>query len=379
MNLAEARADFPIVHRRAYFNASSLAPLSNRVVGAVNAQLCDLQLNGRNNSPFRVRYAETDIRPTIARLIGAEADEIAFVKNTTEGLNIVANGIDWKPGDNVIVANIEYPSNVYCWLNLKRFGVEVRWVDAKARGGRVLVDDIKALMDDRTRLVTASCVQFSTGFRQDMEATGALCHERGVLLNYDAIQSAGVLDIDASKVHFDFMSAGGHKWMASPMGTGFFYCRKSSLDRLHPHGIGPGSMTNEETDIEYDIGLMQPNARRFEEALPNYPGLWGLTASLNTILALTTKVTEAHALQLTGHAIEGLKSKGYTIASPTAENERSGILCFRHPAILSAELNERLIAAAVDVTVRQGNIRIAPHFYNTPADIEQLLAALPAV
>lgn len=378
MNLSEARADFPITHRRAYLNASSLMPLSNRVVGAVNAQLCDLQLNGRNNSPFRVKFAETAIRPTIARLIRAEADEIAFVKNTTEGLNIVANGIDWQPGDNVIIANIEYPSNVYCWLNLRRHGVEVRWVDARQRGGRVLVDDICALMDARTRLVSASCVQFSTGFRQDMEATGALCHERGVLLNYDAIQAAGVLDIDAARLHFDFMSAGGHKWMGAPMGTGFFYCRRGSLGHLHPHGIGPGSMTNEETDIEYDLGLIQPNARRFEEALPNYPGLWGMHTSLSTILALGTDVTEAHALALTAAAIEGARAKGYQVVSPLAQAERSGILCFKHPTIPSDTVNERLVAAGVDVTVRQGNLRIAPHFYNASEDIVRLIDALPA-
>lgn len=379
MLLSEARADFPIVHRRAYLNASSLAPLSNRVVGAVNAQLCDLQLHGRNNSPFRVHFAETEIRPAIARLIGAEPEEIAFVKNTTEGLNIVANGIDWRPGDNVIIANIEYPSNVYCWLNLQRRGVEIRWVDAKARDGRVLVDDIRALMDARTRLVSVSCVQFSTGFRQDMQATGQLCHERGVLLNYDAIQAAGVLEIDASRTHFDFMSAGGHKWLAAPMGTGFFYCRASALERLHPHGIGPGSMTNEETDIEYDLGLMQPNARRFEEALPNYPGLWGLHASLSTIAALGAKVTEAHALRLTEQAIEGARRKGYQIRSPLGTGERSGILCFRHPAITSEAVNARLIEAGVDVTVRQGNLRIAPHFYNDPSDIDRLIDALPPV
>ncbi|MBS7707731.1 aminotransferase class V-fold PLP-dependent enzyme [Chelatococcus asaccharovorans] len=378
MNLAEARSDFPIVYRRAYLNACSLMPLSNRVVGAVHAQLGDLQLNGRNNSPHRIRFAEEHIRPAIARLIGASAAEIAFVKNTTEGLNIVANSIDWREGDNVVIANIEYPSNVYCWLNLQRRGVQIRWVDAKAAGGRVLVDDIAQLIDSRTRLVSVSCVQFSTGYRQDMEATGALCHERGVLLNYDAIQAAGVLDIDATRTHFDFMSAGGHKWLGGPMGTGFFYCRSSALGHLHPHAIGPGSMTNEETDIDYDIGLMQPDARRFEEALPNYPGLWGLQASLSTILALGTKLTEAHAMALVAHAIEGLKRKGYLIHSPSEPAARSGILTFRHPGLPSAELNERLVLAGVDVTVRQGNLRIAPHFYNDTGDIDRLLDALPA-
>lgn len=378
MTLDEARAGFPIVHRRHYLNACSLAPLSNGVVGAVHAQLGDLQLNGRNNSPHRVRFAETDIRPTLARLIGADTGEIAFVKNTTEGLNIVANGLDWRPGDNVVVANIEYPSNVYCWLNLKRFGVEVRFVDAKARGGRVLVDDIAALIDARTRLVSASCVQFSTGFRLDMAAVGALCRERGVLLNYDAIQAAGVLDIDAGRLHFDFLSAGGHKWLAGPMGTGLFYCRASALDRLYPHAIGPGSMTGEETNLAYDLRLMQPDCHRFEEALPNYPGLWGLHTAVTTILALGTRVTEAHALALTERAIDGLKSRGYDIHSPLEDQARSGILCFRHPAIPSIDLNRRLLEAGVDVTVREGNIRIAPHFYNDAGDIDALLDSLPA-
>lgn len=379
MDFEEARAGFPIVRRRHYLNACSLAPLSNSVVGAVHSQLGDLQLNGRNNSPLRVGYAESNIRPTIATLINAKPSEIAFVKNTTEGLNIVANGLDWREGDNIVVANIEYPSNVYCWLNLKRRGVDIRFVDAKARQGRVLVDDIRSLMDDRTRLVSASTVQFSTGFRHDMEATGQLCRERGVLLNYDAIQSAGVLDIDTSKYHFDFMSAGGHKWMAAPMGTGFFYCRESALDRLHPHAIGPGSIANEETDINYDISRLQPDCRRFEEALPNYPGFYGLHAAILTLLSLSTKRTEAHALALTQQAIEGLRSLGYEIVSPLEAEARSGILCFRHPHMASERVNERLLGASVDVTLRQGNVRIAPHFYNDSSDIEALLAALPAV
>ena len=199
---------FPIKHKRAYLNNASIGALSLPVVAAVNRYMEDVRDHGRNSYPEWCRYADETIKARIGRLIGAHRDEIAFVKNTTEGLINVANGFPWRDGDNLILPDIEYPSNVYCWMKLAARGVTIRWV--KNRNGRILVDDIRKLMDDRTRLVSLSAVQFSNGFRHDLEATSNLCNERGVYLNLDAIQWAGALQLNVEKLGIHFLSVGGH-------------------------------------------------------------------------------------------------------------------------------------------------------------------------
>lgn len=377
LSFAAARKDFEITKRRTYLNNASIAPMSGRVIVAVNDFLRDVQQNGRNNFPKWGVHADTVIKGEIAKLINSKASEIAFIKNTTEGLNFVANGLDWRPGDNVIIANIEYPSNVYCWQHLASQGVEVRWVDARAANGRVTVKDLKALMDARTRMVSLSSVQFSNGYRQDVVATGELCRKNGILLNYDVIQMAGSLKIDTTKFHVDFMSAGGHKWMTGPIGTGFFYCRTESLNSLKVRNVGFHTVQKSEDDINYDLTAIRPDAGRFEEALVNFPGLWGLHAAVCTHNELGPAEVESHVMRVTDLAIEKLKSRGYSIVSPLGAGERSGILCFRHPTTPSIEIKDRLMVAGVDLAVRDGNLRISPSFYNDETDIERLMQELP--
>lgn len=377
MDFSEIRTDFPITYSRSYLNAAASSPLSNRVVGAMNGVLGDMQLGGRNNAPHRTWFLHNVIRPNAAALLGAKSSEVSFAKNTTEGLNIVANGMDWQAGDNIVLANIEYPANVYCWLNLARFGVEIRWIDVKKQGGRVTVDAIREAVDSKTRLISVSTVQFLGGFRQDLEATGQFCRERKILLCYDAIQMAGAFPIDASLHHFDFLAAGGHKWLAGPMGTGLFYCRESAREFIRPANIGPGSIDQSDTDISYDIGKLRTDSRAFEEAVQNLPGLWGLNASITTLRQIGVDRIGKHILELTGHAIEGLQGAGYEITSPLAPEERSGVLSFRHPAIPSEQIRARLEQAGVDVTVRGADLRISPHFYNDLSDIDSLLREVP--
>ena len=158
MNFLSIREKFPIKRNRVYFNNASIGPLSNPVIAAVDAFMADVRDHGRNNYPQWCEHADHAVKGRIADMIGADKSEIAFIKNTTEGILIVANGIDWQPGDNVIIADIEYPSNVYCWMNLKRRGVRIRWI--KCRQGRFTADDVAALIDGRTRLVSLSAVQF---------------------------------------------------------------------------------------------------------------------------------------------------------------------------------------------------------------------------
>ena len=164
--------------------------------------------------------------------------------------------------------------------------MELRWI--RNRAGRIAVDDLAAAIDSRTRLISLSAVQFSNGFRQDLAATGELCRKRGVLLNLDGIQWVGALHMDLASYNVDFLSVGGHKWLMAPIGTGFFYCRRDSLDQLTPPSVGYHSVDKHEDHMDYDL-TFRPNAGRFEEALVNFPGIWGLDAAVKLHLAVGTR------------------------------------------------------------------------------------------
>ena len=374
LDLRAMREEFPIARDRCYLNNASIAPASNPVLAAMQAFLHDVRDHGRNNYPNWCRYADEKIKGRIATLIGANPDELAFVKNTTEGIVTVANGLDWREGDNVVLPDIEYPSNVYCWMRLAKRGVSIKW--AGNDGGRVTVDSLAEAIDSRTRLVSVSAVQFSNGFRQDMELTSELCAQRGVLLNLDAIQWIGALRMDVRRFHVDFMSAGGHKWLLGPIGSGFFYCNRNSLGLLDPPSVGYHSVDKHEAHMDYEL-VYRPNAGRFEEALVNFPGIWGLDAAVKMLLGLGAEVVERHILELVGHAAELLQARGWQIASSLGKGERSGLLSFRKPGLDVEAVAARLEHAGIDAAVRDGALRISPSYYNNRADIERLVRELP--
>src|SRR5439155_25786875 len=184
----------------------------------------------------RVEY----VRGLFGRLLNADPLDIAFVKNTSEGVGIVAEVYPWKQGDNVVIAEEEYPANVYPWLNLKDRGIEVRRVPS--REGRLLIDDLRAAMDANTRILSLSFVEFASGFRNDLDALGNLCRERGILFFVDAIQGLGVYPLDVQRTPIDFLAADGHKWLLGPEGAGIFWIRRALVERLHPVGIGWNSV-----------------------------------------------------------------------------------------------------------------------------------------
>jgi selenocysteine lyase/cysteine desulfurase len=374
MSFRSVWADLPIKQRMAYLNNASIGPLSNRVMGAMTEFLADVRDSGRIHYPNWCRQADQVVKADIARLIGAEASEIAFIKNTTEGLVFVANGIDWRPGDNVILADIEYPSNVYCWMNLARRGVSIKWVQSQQ--GRIAVKDLAAAIDARTRVISLSGVQFSNGFKLDLENLCEVCQSRRVLLNLDMIQWVGAMTLDLSAWPIDYLSVGSHKWLLGPIGSGFFYCRKSSMDRLQLSSVGYHTVDKSEDHLDYDL-TPRPNAGRFEEALVNFPGIWGLHAAVRTLLELGMESVERHIRQLNTQAIEGLRRRGYEITSPLGEQERSGILTFRHPQRSPEDVDARLASAKVHAAVRPGGVRISPTFYNDENEIEAFLDALP--
>ncbi len=368
------QAEFPIKKKWAYLNNASIGPCSTRVNDAVSQFLAEVQSHGRLLYPEWCREADGVTKSRIAKLIGAMPNELAFVPNTTQGLSLVANGLDWRDGDNVIIADIEYPSNVYPWLNLRPRGVNVRWVEA--RQGRIAPKDVEQAIDARTRLVSLSSVQFSNGFRLDLSALSEICKRRRVRLNLDAIQHVGALHLDVSRYQIDYLSAGGHKWLLGPIGSGIFYCRRDALETLSPPIVGYHSVDKPLDHTDYELTL-RPDAGRFEEALVGFPAIRGLDASVQMLLELSMPAIERHVLDLTSLAIEGLRGQGYEILSPATTAERSGIVSFRHPSVSAASVDARLTAGGVQVAVRRGALRLSPSFYNDTSEIERFLDVLP--
>ena len=308
----------------------------------------------------------------MARLLGARPEEIGWVQNTSNAINMVANGLTWQEGDNVITVQGEFPANVYPWLGLKRHGVEARLVERK--DGRVALDDVAAAMDSRTRLLSISFVDFGTGVRNDLASLGRLCNDRGVLFNVDGIQGLGALKLDVENMGIHFLSAGAHKWLMGPQGVGVLYVRRDVLNQLWPLTANWYSVVNRDDHLNYGQPWVE-TAARYEGSTPNVSGLVAFNAVLGMILDAGIERIEARVLALTDRLIEGLQSKGYTLISSTRPEERSGVVCFKAKGD-PAELLEKANAQGIIIAVRVGAVRVSPHFYNTEEEIDRLLAIL---
>lgn len=375
MNPVEARGLFPTTQTHAFLNHAAVAPFSKPVAEAMQQEITwRLDLGARGSREEEDRPA-THTRRSAARLIGADEAEICLTRNTSHGLNIVAAGLPWQPGDNLITAETEFPANVYPWKNLERKGVRVRF--APARDNRILVDDIAALIDDHTRLVTVSFVEFATGFRNDLAALAELCHAHDVLLCVDGIQGVGALPLDVGQVPLDFLSVGGPKWLMGPIGTGFLFIRRNHILRLDPAMAGWLGTTDVHEYFRYDLPW-RDDARRFEEGSLNSIGAAGLDAAIKLLLSVGLETIEQRIMTLTDQLIEGLRQCGYQVITPALHwPERSGIVSFQHRQHDPAQLERRLGEANVVISRRGSFIRVSPHFYNNEDDIDRLLSALP--
>ena len=369
------REDFPITEKYIYFNHAAVSPLSGRTMGAVKDYLRVISEHGvTREANTQLRKTVADTRRKIAELINAEVDEIAFVKNTTQGILIAANGMDWRKGDNVVTASVEFPANIYPWLNLKCRGVKTKFV--QERDARIPLEDIEKAIDHSTRAVTISFVEFASGYRNDLETIGQICQEKGIFFIVDAIQGLGALDIDMKKCKIHIMSSDGHKWLLGPEGIGCFYCSKDILDKLVPCNVGWNSVVNESAYLDYDFTL-RPDAQRFEEGSLNIMGIYALGAAVDQILEMGIQNIETRVLGLTDLIIEKLRERGYQIVSSLIPEERSGIVCFRSEKHSSGELCRLLTDRGIIVSDRAQSVRVSPHFYNSAEEIQQMMEILP--
>lgn len=311
-------------------------------------------------------------REKMARLIGADPSEIGWVQNTSNALNMVANGLTWHGGENVVTVEGQFPGNVYPWLGLRRFGVETRFVPQ--RDGRVCVDDVCQAIDADTRLLSVGFVEFASGVRNDLHALGQLCEERGILFAVDAIQGLGALQLDVKEMGIQFLGAGAHKWLMGPQGVGVLYIRRDMLERIWPITGNWYSVIDRDDYLNYGQPWIN-SAARIEGSTPNVSGMVAFDAVLGMILEAGPAAIEARIMQLTGRLIDGLLTRGYEIVSSLEPKERSGVVCFRARGD-PMEVLARAQAANIVIAVRVGVVRVSPHFYNTEEEIDALLELL---
>ncbi|NNF26729.1 MAG: aminotransferase class V-fold PLP-dependent enzyme [Gemmatimonadetes bacterium] len=355
-------------------NHAGVGPASMRVVRAVSAFMESLAHLGQVDFDEWEEIVRV-CKARFARLVGAGPEEISLVRNTSHGLGMVAAGLDWRPGDRVAVAAaLEYPSNVYPWLDLARRGV-VALDEIEADRGAVTPERVERAMKPETRLVAVSAAQYGSGAVTDLSAIGSLCADRGALLCVDGIQTLGALPMDVRTSGIHFLSADSHKWMLGVSGMGGFYVAKEVMDQLRPVILGWRSTVNA---FDFDRAHLElaPEAQRYEEGSLPIPLVAGFSAALEVLEELGIRRGEAIITARTEGLARRLEALGCVVGPDPAV--RKHILSCLHPEatpeVMLAELGRRGIVASV----RRGGLRLSPHFYNTEDDVEAVAEGVKA-
>ena len=374
--IPELRSLFPITNRAIYLNHAAVSPLPTPTVEAIQSQLKDVRDNGSIN--FRTWNAVKErARSLLAELLGARPEQVAFMRNTSDSLSTVANGLEWRTGQNVVTFRREFPANIYPWLRLRdSFGVEVRMCEE--RDGRVDVEELENLVDENTRVIAISHVQYASGFRANLERLGRIARKRDALLVVDVIQSLGVLPLNVEAELIDVAAGASHKWLLGPEGVGYLYLSDRARERLQPTLVGWTSVPNPEDynnfDQEWNIGTLAWETGTGPTSL-----IHGLNASLELLKATGTERIAAYLETLTDCFCENLSSRNYRIISARDRGQKSQIVCIQHRGGVSAmQLYSQLKRNNIITAPRGDRLRIAPHFYNSFDEIDQLVSALPS-
>ena len=373
---------FPILDRWDFFNHAGVSPLPRVVGDALRTFAAQAE-----SDTYLVATWYKDIenlRELSARLLNCHRDEIAFIKNTGEGLSIVAHGIDLRPGDRIVTTGVEYPANIYPWMEQVRLrGCELVLVpeenDAEGRRVVPLQKLLDAAAHPRTKLLTISHVEFASGQRHDLATIGSFCRQRGVPFCVDAIQSLGVFPVDVRAMNIDFLSADGHKWLLGPEGAGIFYCRRELIESMRPLTVGWMNVINASDFGHYDYTLRNDGGR-FECGSYNVPGLLALKAAIELLTDVGIKAIGQRLHHLTEHLIRLLDERGCPVLSPRTDEQWSGIVSFTVPDKDLAHIQRTLRKQHhIEIALREGRLRCSPHFYNTEAQLDRLVEQLGVV
>jgi cysteine desulfurase / selenocysteine lyase len=374
-NVDDLRAEFPMTGKWTYLNHAAWGPFPTRTVTAIEgyargwASPADFSANTDGD-------VVQDVREGIAELAGGDPSMVAFVSSLAEGMNLLLNGIDWKPGDNLIVPEKEFPSVVYPALNLNYRGAKVKFVEKDA-DGRTDYSNIEAAIDDRTRAVAISHVEFADGYRNDLYVLGEMCKSRGIELFVDATQSLGAQPIDLDNTGVTAVSAHSYKWLLSSFGIAPVVFAKGAIERIRPTYAGRNSVVSDWEDSGFNLEF-KPDAGRYQTGGMNIMGLTALRSSLTLVREVGPENSAAHTNALIDRLVAGVGDSGYHVVSSLDPTYRSQIVTISTGDLeRDNEITDELVARNVSVTMRPKGIRISPYFYNTEEDIDRLLEALP--
>jgi cysteine desulfurase / selenocysteine lyase len=361
---------------RAYLDHAGIGPVRAAVRQPMRAALDEVLAHGVAEIR-RLFPAREAARTAAARLLQCDPEEISLVPNTSTGLHLVADGIEWRPGEEVVVFDRDFPANVQPWRRLEARGVRLRWVPL--RGGGYDLADVEAVLTPATRLIAASHVNFLTGYRLDLDAVCELAQRVGALVCVDAVQSLGVLPLSVARTPVDFLAAGGHKWLGAPPGSGLFFCRRSRLDLLRwaPSGWfgydrSQDMLVKGAGHFRYELPL-RPEARRFEGGMPDLLGLVGLAAALEEVERVGVTAIRDRVRELTDRLSAGLRERGYLVLSPRADDAWSGIVTFVDPDGDNERRYRSLVDRGCHLSYPDGKLRSSPHYWTTDVEMDIFL------
>jgi selenocysteine lyase/cysteine desulfurase len=354
-----------------YFNHASVGPISSIVKEKIDTYVSD-RSEGIVENYFETIPQVKSAKERLSRLLNANIDEIAWIDNVSNALNVLANGIIWNHGDQIILNDLEFPSNVYPFLNLQKQGVEILF--ARSENGVIDLAQIEKLVSNKTKLISISLVQFLTGYKANIKAIGDFCRERNILFSVDGIQGAGVVQIDVKDCSVDFFTGGSQKWLMGLQGLSYFYISQNLLNKLEQKFVGWTSVKNAWSLLEYDLSLID-SAERFQNGTNSRIGIIALDASLSLFEEIGYSKIEDQILNNSQYLMKRLEEIGFELVLKDVQRQNlAGIITFKHKA--ADKIFNELKRTNIIISLREGMIRISPHFYNNEEDLDLLIVAL---
>ena len=371
----EIRGLFPALEHYTYLNSAAVSPMPKTAIEAVNSQLWDVATHGSTHYPAWIETKNRS-RDLLAGMLNVEAEQIAFMRNTSDGFATIANGMTWSDTDNIVSFEREFPANFYAWRRIRdKFGVDLRL--CPEREGQIDIDEFISLINENTKLVSISAVQFATGFRADLEKIGEAARKVDALFAVDVIQALGTMPFDLPAQNVDIASGASHKWLCSPEGCGILYLSDRARERIEPTLVGWISVPEpwDFKDLEQEY---KPNALAWETGTGTSSLFYGLEQSLKLLTETGIENIQKHLEDLSDYFCELLPGDKYEIVSSRKPGEKSQIVCIK-PLIemTSDEIFKNLEDKKIIVSSRNNKLRVAPHFYNNREDIEKLIENLP--
>ncbi|MCX7798258.1 MAG: aminotransferase class V-fold PLP-dependent enzyme [Melioribacter sp.] len=372
MTIEEARQLFPhLKTNQIYFNHASIGPWNELALKRLEEYSKQRSGEEIENYEYFLKWSAS-AKVKLASLLKTTPERLAWIDNVSNGLNILAQGLKWKTGDRIILNDLEFPSNVYPFLNLKKHGVEIDFI--KNKNGTIDIEDIERTITPNTKLISISHVQFLTGYRANIEQIGELCKKYNIIFCVDVIQSVGVVEIDVKESKIDFLAGGTQKWLMSSEGLSYIYLTEELQEKIEQKFVGWTSVRNAWNLLDYNLEFKK-NAERFQNGTLNSLGISIFDAVLDLFIGFGIKNIEKRILDTTNYFIEKLYDIGLNpVLKNISSKNIAGITSFKHEKskLIFDELKKKNIHCAV----REGMIRFSPHFYNTKEEIDVVIYEL---